>query len=114
MDGARRRRVHNRIRMARGAMLVASVVALLVVTQFFLGHYEKRRRVPHPAGRPAVLRARPGRYTSLSVLAFAHSAFVIWVVTTIQHGTRPADGGGLLLASALVTAGLATGAWCLA
>lgn len=97
----------------RSVLVVVGVLALLLVTQIFLGEYSTNRRTPHEPGRPAVLRMRPGRYVSLSSLAFAPAAFVIWVVMTIHHGTDLADGGALLLASGLVTLGFATGGWCL-
>jgi hypothetical protein len=103
--------------MSRSAIVVAAVLGLLLVTHLFL-----RRHAPRPRprvhggvpGRPAVLRMRPGRYISLCTLALAPTGFLIWVVVTIRHGSSALDRGGLLLASAWVTAGLATGAWCLA
>jgi hypothetical protein len=100
--------------MLHGVTVLVAVLGLLLVTHLFLRRNAPRatrRRLP---GLPAVLRMRPGRYLSLSTLALAPTAFVIWVVITIPHGTSSVEGGGLLLAAALVTAGLATGSWCVA
>jgi hypothetical protein len=101
--------------MPRSAIVVAAVLGLLLVTHLFLRRHAPR---PHARGRvpglPVELRMRPGRYLSLCTLALAPTGFVIWVVVTIHHGTSVLDGVGLLVASAWVTAGLATGAWCVA
>jgi hypothetical protein len=99
--------------MLRAGAVVAAVVGLLLVTHLFLLRLAPRRNPGRVPGLPAELRQRPGRYVSLSTLALAPTAFVVWVVLSIPHGTSPADGGALLLASAWVTAGLATAAWCL-
>jgi len=99
--------------MPRAGAVVVAVVGLLLVTHLFLRRHAPRPSPPRAPGVPAELRMRPGRYVSLSTLALAPTAFIVWVVVTIRHGTTSMDGGALLLAAGLVTAGLATGAWCL-
>ncbi len=99
--------------MLRAGAVVVAVVGLLLVTHLFLRRHVPRPSRPRSPGVPAELRMRPGRYVSLSTLALAPTAFIVWVVLTIHHGTTSLDGVALLLAAGLVTTGLATGAWCL-
>ena len=97
--------------MSRALGVILAVIGLLVVTQYFI-----ERRAPRPGvlGKDGatVLRMRRWRYTSLSSLAFAPAAIVTWIVLTL--GPTPNDWAAVLLASGLVTACVATGAWCLA
>ncbi len=97
--------------MLRIAGVIAAVIAVLVVTQFFIG-----RRAPGPGRRgprgEAILRMRRGRYVSLCALALSPAAIVSWVVLTLRP--TPNDWGAVLLASGIVTTCVATGMWCLA
>jgi hypothetical protein len=97
--------------MSRVAGVIAAVVGLLLVTQFFIGRRAPDRGIRGPEGE-TVLRMRRGRYTSLSSLALAPAAIVTWVVLTLRP--TPNDWAAVLLASALVTTCVSTGAWCLA
>ncbi len=97
--------------MSRVAGVIAAVVGLLVVTQFFI-----ERRAPglgsRGPGGETVLRMRRWRYASLSSLALAPAAIITWVVLTLRP--TPNEWAGVILASALVTTCTSTAAWCLA
>ena len=97
--------------MWRVLQLAAGIIALLLVTQHFIERREPGAGFRTPDGG-TVLRMRRGRYTSLSSLALAPAAIICWVVLTL-HPT-PNDWAPMLLASALVTTFVSTGAWCLA
>jgi hypothetical protein len=96
--------------MSRVAGVIAAVVGLLLVTQFFIGRRAPGRGSRGPGGE-TVLRMRRGRYTSLSSLALAPAAIVTWVVLTLRP--TPNEWAAVLLASGLVTTCVSTGAWCL-
>jgi len=97
--------------MSRVAGVIAAVIGLLLVTQFFIGRRAPGLGTRGPGGE-TVLRMRRWRYTSLSSLALAPAAIVTWVVLTLRP--TPNDWAAVLLASALVTTCVSTGAWCLA
>jgi hypothetical protein len=97
--------------MSRVAGVIAAVIGLLLVTQFFIGRRAPGRGSRGPGGE-TVLRMRRWRYTSLASLALAPAAIVSWVVLTLRP--TPNDWAAVLLASGLVTTCASTGAWCLA
>jgi hypothetical protein len=97
--------------MSRAVAVIAGVIGLLLVTQYFIGRREPGAGTRGPDGA-TVLRMRRWRYTSLSTLALAPAAIITWIVLTLRP--TPNDWAAVLLASALVTGFVSTGGWCLA
>lgn len=90
-------------------MVLLGIFAVLLTTQHFIGW-----RAPGPAHRgphgEVELRVRRFRYASLGALALGPGAIVSWVVLTVRP--EPEEWAGVLLASAIVTACVATATWC--